>query len=177
MYPDYKFSPRKRTTKPRAYRKRASHEFSARDHDNKQSLYALYQSKPLAMQQDNRHSITYLVDQKGDRASPAADQPIVVRSSPIHTTPYDTQLLCPPYYASSPASTVYPSVLSQSGSPVNSYDLNVSMTTETTQKEAYNSYLDHNTAMLYLASSTPFFFQHSISSLCPYQSFRKHKLL
>ncbi|KAL7323458.1 hypothetical protein PS15p_211358 [Mucor circinelloides] len=48
MYPDYKFCPQKRISKPRAYRKRARNEFVARDFENKQSLSALFKGDMLA---------------------------------------------------------------------------------------------------------------------------------
>ncbi|CEP10159.1 hypothetical protein [Parasitella parasitica] len=47
LYPDYKFCPQKRATKPRAYRKRARNEFVARDFENKQSLSALFKGGML----------------------------------------------------------------------------------------------------------------------------------
>ncbi|KAG1460229.1 hypothetical protein G6F46_005691 [Rhizopus delemar] len=42
LYPDYKFSPQKRTRKTRVYRKRPQNEFTAADFENKRQLVAIY---------------------------------------------------------------------------------------------------------------------------------------
>ncbi|KAL9538890.1 hypothetical protein MBANPS3_010605 [Mucor bainieri] len=47
MYPNYKYSPKKKIGKPRAYRKRNKNEITARVFENKQSLSALLKSDML----------------------------------------------------------------------------------------------------------------------------------
>jgi hypothetical protein len=109
-YPNYKYCPQKKTRKTRAYKKRAENEFSARDFDNKQSLYALYQGKRDSNvdRKDDRHNLLYLIggSKKKRRSKGPSDNN---ESSPCQKANLDTTVsLYPPpsypYYSASPAS-------------------------------------------------------------------------
>ncbi|GAN03288.1 HMG-box [Mucor ambiguus] len=66
MYPNYKYCPKKRVGKPRAYRKRDKSEFVARLFENKQSLSALFKGDMLTPSL----SFTSSDDEEGNNSIP-----------------------------------------------------------------------------------------------------------
>lgn len=69
-YPGYKFSPKKKLSKPRAYKKRPENQFTARDHEDEQELYRLYHDgKDISLPSGDGDRFPLLLDAKEPKAS------------------------------------------------------------------------------------------------------------
>lgn len=69
-YPGYKFSPKKKLSKPRAYKKRPENQFTARDHEDEQELYRLYHDgKDISLPSGDGDRFPLLLDAKETKAS------------------------------------------------------------------------------------------------------------
>lgn len=106
-YPNYKYCPQKKTRKTRAYKKCAENEFSARDFENKQNLYALYQGKKKGNStidhQGNIHNLLYLIGvSKRRRSKDSCDSEPPSNCQKLNLD--TTAALYPPFYSVSPAS-------------------------------------------------------------------------
>lgn len=134
-YPGYKFSPKKKLSKPRAYKKRPENQFTARDHEDEQELYRLYHDgKDISLPSGDGDRFPLLLDAKEPKASNGThnkknnsfkhkedyclDYPESLPSLneiQLNSSPYNTGLLYPPTTA---GNLLYPQQLhSPSASP------------------------------------------------------------
>lgn len=136
-YPGYKFSPKKKLSKPRAYKKRPDNQFTARDHEDEQELYRLYHDgKDVSLPSVDGERFPLLLDAKEPKPSCASHKKIdslgrddyskkyrlgyfeslsSSNETQLNASPYNTGLLYPP---TTSGSLLYPQQLySPSASP------------------------------------------------------------
>ncbi|KAI9349394.1 hypothetical protein BD770DRAFT_446158 [Pilaira anomala] len=86
-YPEYKFCPKKKATKPRPYKKRPENEFTARDFENKHQLFSLYHEGKLPDPSNPRptqyNESEFLLDNKPPKKTSTKPAKVTKKSSSL----------------------------------------------------------------------------------------------